>query len=1110
MRIACLQFSPVRGDVNNNLSRADSVLLKAADNDKLDLIVLPEMAFTGCKFQSRQAIQPLIEPSLSGISSLWARTTALRHDCYVAVGYPEKTDANDVLEGGPRFYNSLMMVSHDGESVVNYRKPHLYTADEAWAMEGNGFYGGWIAGMGRVAMGISMDLNPYRFEASWESFEFAHHVLTTDADLVIISMAWITGEDVHSWSQTPREPDMDCLSYWIARLEPLIRAETAHEILVVIANRTGIEDDVVYAGTSAVLGFQGGEVKLYGLLGRGEKGLLVVDTDEPPMGKLVYRPDETTKEHQPGESDLPGLVPNPDAIHTMSPVGSPDGSLSISPLCAASNSVTTPDSVDGKQATHVAERDTLKLGVVPEQDEPAGGRDFGVAKEWAAFTDSRIGSGAASEGSPKTRARVRVGSDSKSVQAGSASDVSLSSKIARTKSPALHRRTDSLNDCTGGPPSIASLLQTPNKLSFSGTQNQHTRHQSLDAVIEQSLLAKPRVGSTLATRQKAPAPALAMHASERSPSTANPKAVQPKLKLQTNSAVLRQMEDNSTSDLAHATLSAKSYKPPVTLDAGSRNYPATAVEENHVFDWQPLEPKSAGASLSQENQGVESSASSPPNSLYKKQRANRPKLSITTTSPSALPWKKTDTRGIVSAVDPPRSLWPVAGTGKNQTDRLFVPASAIATVSKDQFWATASVPQTGNTEAFNLASISYTLGEVAMAGMTPEAEKALAGEDADEAWYRSPIDTTTQANPFAADVPRGREGTSAHFSSVGDAISRQYKAPNSHARDAGTLYPPVPNPSQSSFGQSSAQKYPTTPEEPFRQRSRNEKPRDATSVTHSGQTTTGSLRRAMTGVDVAYPPIPSPSIYSSQNQKPHKQQQKWPVGNPSRPYEALRSAEAFAEPVSWVDRWMPPPAGMYQQGEQEDPNSQQLHHTGQGQQQQQQQQHYHQDPHEYQHQNQPIVKPGLNLLVPAFSSSTETLATPSMLNPKTPKTPAGHLVSRINAQRHPASVTAKEMGNAYVSRPEASQNLHIPRPHREVFAEAKSSNGNANDSDESESTDEDLGNDVSCDRKQAGAEDDGPCTPKAMSLMMDIERERPHESSTAAPIILGGSHTILA
>ncbi|KFY24222.1 hypothetical protein V493_05371 [Pseudogymnoascus sp. VKM F-4281 (FW-2241)] len=83
---------------------------------------------------------------------------------------------------------------------------------------------------------------------------------------------------------------METLAYWVARLEPLIRCEDDGEIIIVLANRTGVEGDAVYSGTSAVLGIQNGEVKLYGVLGRGERELLVVDTSKRPQAKLVSDP----------------------------------------------------------------------------------------------------------------------------------------------------------------------------------------------------------------------------------------------------------------------------------------------------------------------------------------------------------------------------------------------------------------------------------------------------------------------------------------------------------------------------------------------------------------------------------------------------------------------------------------------------------------------------------------------------------------------------------------------------------------------------------------------------------------------------------------------------
>lgn len=123
-------------------------------------------------------------------------------------------------------------------------------------------------------------------------------------------MAWLTQEDYQSYSQQPQEPDTNTLMYWVSRLEPVIRAESSDEVIVVFANRTGTEGEAIYAGTSAVVGIKNGEVLVYGILGRGEKDLLVVDTEEAPFAKMVYRPEgETTKtDRSPigaGESEQP-------------------------------------------------------------------------------------------------------------------------------------------------------------------------------------------------------------------------------------------------------------------------------------------------------------------------------------------------------------------------------------------------------------------------------------------------------------------------------------------------------------------------------------------------------------------------------------------------------------------------------------------------------------------------------------------------------------------------------------------------------------------------------------------------------------------------------------
>jgi protein N-terminal amidase len=156
-------------------------------------------------------------------------------------------------------------------------------------------------------------------------------------------MAWLTRQDAHQFSITPRDPDLETLSYWLARLEPLIRAEQTGEIIVVFANRTGMEGSAVYAGTSAVIGIHDGEVKLYGVLGRGERELLLVDTDLGPQAKLVSDPvppptTETTQSRSTpqshGSHETRATTPEPDTEFLVSIDGVLSALSPVSPVSA--------------------------------------------------------------------------------------------------------------------------------------------------------------------------------------------------------------------------------------------------------------------------------------------------------------------------------------------------------------------------------------------------------------------------------------------------------------------------------------------------------------------------------------------------------------------------------------------------------------------------------------------------------------------------------------------------------------------------------------------------------------------------------------------------------
>lgn len=173
--------------------------------------------------------------------------------------------------------------------------------------------------------------SPYKFEAPWHAYEFAFHILEARANLVVVSMAWLTNEDRSTFTPFPKDPDFCMLTYWVRRLEPIIRAESDDEIIVVFCNRCGIEDDATYSGTSAVIGIKDGEVSVYGLLGRGVKELLVVDTEKRPFAKLIDRPEQPVAAGDESSPTQPPQIPDNGPPQPGSHTGSePEGSVPTS------------------------------------------------------------------------------------------------------------------------------------------------------------------------------------------------------------------------------------------------------------------------------------------------------------------------------------------------------------------------------------------------------------------------------------------------------------------------------------------------------------------------------------------------------------------------------------------------------------------------------------------------------------------------------------------------------------------------------------------------------------------------------------------------------------
>ncbi|KAI8100169.1 carbon-nitrogen hydrolase [Halteromyces radiatus] len=254
------------------MTKADQLLAGYQKGD-IDILVLPEMAFTGYVFKTCQEIEPYLEDASNGPSVLWAKRQAIRLSCYVVVAYPERYVDGDNI----KLYNSQCFVNRQGELIKTYRKSFLYETDEHWASEGPGFETIDIPELGKVGLAICMDINPYQFKTDFYDFEFGHYHSEAKTDIILCSMAWLKNDTKGN------DTVMDTINYWALRLLPLMRqsveSDHQHHTLFVACNRIGSERGSTFAGGSSILDLSHSDkAQLLGHMGWNEEGVLLVES----------------------------------------------------------------------------------------------------------------------------------------------------------------------------------------------------------------------------------------------------------------------------------------------------------------------------------------------------------------------------------------------------------------------------------------------------------------------------------------------------------------------------------------------------------------------------------------------------------------------------------------------------------------------------------------------------------------------------------------------------------------------------------------------------------------------------------------------------------------
>ncbi len=246
--VATVQMKPKLGETEENLVKMSELVAKIAGQQKVDLIVFPELITSGyeCGVRFTDLAQRVPGPTVNLMAQ-----RAQEFGVHIAFGLPTKEKVESIL------FNSLVFIGPDGELIGEYRKVHL-KGEERMAFRAGYRYLVFECQFGMVGLLTGYDL----------AFpEAARSLALEGAELLVVCANW-------------EKPHRD---EW--RTYVLARAYE-NALFVAAANRVG--DDVTYSffGDSTIVGPRG---QVYATLA----GEVDPKTNEPAEGYCVARIDLT-------------------------------------------------------------------------------------------------------------------------------------------------------------------------------------------------------------------------------------------------------------------------------------------------------------------------------------------------------------------------------------------------------------------------------------------------------------------------------------------------------------------------------------------------------------------------------------------------------------------------------------------------------------------------------------------------------------------------------------------------------------------------------------------------------------------------------------------------
>lgn len=217
--VAIVQMNPQLGEPEDNLVKMGQMIGKIASQQKVDLIVFPELITSGNELGVRftEIAQRIPGPTVNLIAQ-----RANDYGIFVAFGMASKEKVESVL------YNSAVLIGPDGELVETYNKIHLRGEERMAFREGYKMYVAETE-IGNIGLMLGYDL----------AYPEVARSLTLDGADIICTMANWEAAHIDEWDTYVRSRAYENSVYMAA------------------ANRVGEDVTLTFGGHSQIVGPRG-------------------------------------------------------------------------------------------------------------------------------------------------------------------------------------------------------------------------------------------------------------------------------------------------------------------------------------------------------------------------------------------------------------------------------------------------------------------------------------------------------------------------------------------------------------------------------------------------------------------------------------------------------------------------------------------------------------------------------------------------------------------------------------------------------------------------------------------------------------------------------------